>query len=113
MLREKETESHEEIRVLHYGKRFRYSKKEIVDEREEQHRVFEKSEPYAILHIKLYKERKYKEKDPQYSLVEEGISSQIIICVKPTTLCASPRYESETKTLSTKIIVSGGSENNS
>jgi hypothetical protein len=75
--------------------------------------VFEKRDPCVVLQITPYRERKEKEKDPQCSPTEEGSPSQIRICVKPTTLCASPRSEEETGTLSREIVVSGGSQNNS
>jgi hypothetical protein len=91
------------------GKRFRYSKEKIVAEREEQHSVFEKRDPYGVLQIAPYKERKEKEKDPQCILVEEGSQSQIGICVEPMTPCVSPRSEVGTRTLSRTIVVSGGS----
>jgi hypothetical protein len=70
MLREKDSDRNEDIRVLRSGKRFRYINKETVAEREEKHKVFEKRDPYAVNQITLYKERKDKEKDPQYILVE-------------------------------------------
>jgi hypothetical protein len=60
MSREEDIESDGEIGVLHCGKRFRYSKKETVDEREEKHRVFEKRDPYVVLQITPYRERKEK-----------------------------------------------------
>jgi hypothetical protein len=85
MLREEDSDSDREIGVLRCGKRFRYSKKEIVAEREEQHRVFEKRDPCIVLQITPYKERKEKEKDPQCSPTEEGSPSQIRICVEPMT----------------------------
>jgi hypothetical protein len=111
MPREEDTDSDREIGVLHCGKRFRYSKKEYVGEREEQHKVFEKRDPCTILQITPYKERKEKEEDPQYSPIEEGIPSHIGTCVKPTTLCVSPRSEVETRNLLREIVVSGGSHN--
>ena len=55
MPREEDTHSDKEIGVLRRGKRFRYSKKETVAEREEKHRVFEKRNPYAVLQIKPYR----------------------------------------------------------
>jgi hypothetical protein len=70
MLREEDIDSDGNIRVLHYGKRFRYSKKEIMVEREEKHKVFEKRDPRTVLQITPYGERKEKEKDPQYNPIE-------------------------------------------
>jgi len=64
MLRKEESELERDIRVLCCGKRFRYSKKETVVEREKQHRVFEKRYPCIILHITPYKERKRKKRYP-------------------------------------------------
>jgi hypothetical protein len=58
-----------------------YNKKEIVDEREEKHKVFEKRDPCIVIQIKPYKERKEKEKDPQCSPTEEGIPYHIEVCV--------------------------------
>jgi hypothetical protein len=51
MSREEDTDSYRDIGILHYGKRFMYSKKETVDEREEKQRVFEKREPCVALQI--------------------------------------------------------------
>jgi hypothetical protein len=56
-----------DIGVIHCGKRFRYSKKETVDEREDKHREFEKRDPNVVLHITFYRERKEKERDPKYN----------------------------------------------
>jgi hypothetical protein len=56
-------------------------------------------------------EWKYKEKDPQCNPTEEGSTYHIIIYVKPTTPCATPIFEEETKTLSREIVVRGGSLN--
>jgi hypothetical protein len=64
MSREEETNSNKETRVLHYKKRLRYIKKEIVVGREAKHKVFEKRDPNVVLHITPYRERKEKEKDP-------------------------------------------------
>jgi hypothetical protein len=100
MLREENSESKGYIGVFHCGKSFRYSKKETVVEREEKKIVLEKRDPCVVLHITPYRERKEKEKDPQYSLVEEGIPYHIKIYVEPMTLCVSPRFEAETITLS-------------
>jgi hypothetical protein len=58
MSREEYSESNGEIGVLHCGKRFRYSKKETVVEREEQH-----NEPCIALHITPYMKRKVLEGD--------------------------------------------------
>jgi hypothetical protein len=66
-----------------------------------------------VLQITPYKERKEKEKDPECSLVEEGIPSQIGICIEPTTLCVSLRSKAGTWTLLRDIVVSGGSRKNS
>jgi len=60
ILREEDNESDRDIVVLRHGKRFRYSEKETMDEREEHHRVFEKIYPCVVLQITLYKERKEK-----------------------------------------------------
>jgi hypothetical protein len=54
-----------------------------------------------------------KEKDPYYSPTEEGIPSQIRICIEPMTPCASRRSKEETRTVLRSIIVSGGIHNNS
>jgi hypothetical protein len=59
-----------------------------MDGKEYQHNEFEESDPYVVLHITPYKERKRKQRDPHYYLVEEGSTSQIKICVEPTTPCA-------------------------
>jgi len=64
MPREEDSDSNREIGVFHYGKRFRYSKKEIVVGREGKHNIFEKIDPCAVLQITPYKERKEKEKYP-------------------------------------------------
>jgi len=60
MPREEDNESDRDIGVLHYWKRFRYSKKETMDKREEKHTVFEKRDPYIVLEITPYRERKEK-----------------------------------------------------
>jgi hypothetical protein len=113
MPREEEIDSYGEIGVLYCGKRFRYSKKENVAEREDKHRVFEKRDPCVVFQITPYGERKEKEKDPQCGPTEEGSPSHIRIYVEPTTSCASLRSEVETETLSREIVVSGGSQNSS
>jgi hypothetical protein len=66
-------DSDREIGVLHCGKRFRYNKKETVAGKGEKHREFKGSDPCAELQITPYKERKRKERDPQYYPIEEGI----------------------------------------
>jgi hypothetical protein len=62
MSREEDIESNENIGVLHYGKRFRYSKKETMAKREEHHIVFEKRDPLCSIldHIVQRKEREIK-----------------------------------------------------
>jgi hypothetical protein len=90
---------------------FRYNKKETMAEREEKQIVFEKRDPFTLLQITLYRERKEKEKDPQYSPKEEGSPSHIVIYVKPATPCGSPRFEVETESFSRAIVVCGGSQN--
>jgi hypothetical protein len=62
MSREGENDSYGDIGVLHYGKRFRYSKKDIVVEREEKHGVFEKRDPCTVFHITLYGGMKERQK---------------------------------------------------
>jgi hypothetical protein len=52
-----------QTKILEYfivGKRFTYSKKFTMVEREEHHRVFEKTDSSVVLHITSYKERKEK-----------------------------------------------------
>jgi hypothetical protein len=113
MPRGKDIDSHKEIEELHCGKRLRYSKKETVAGKGEQHREFEESDPYAIHQITQYRERKRKERDPQQFPVKERSLSQIIIYVEPTTLCASLIIEAGTETCSREIVLSGGSQRNS
>jgi hypothetical protein len=108
-----DTDSYGEIGVLHCGKRFRYNKKEIVAGKGEKHREFEESDHCTKLQITPYRERKRKERDPQYHPTEEGIPSQIRICVEPMTPCASLRIEAGTETCSREIVISGGSQRNS
>jgi len=91
----------------------RYIKKEIVAGKGEQCREFKESDPCAELQITPYRERKRKERDPQYHPTEEGIPSHIRICVKPTTLCVSLRIEVGTKTCSRVIVICVGSQINS
>jgi hypothetical protein len=112
ILREEDTDSGREIGVMHCGKRLKYSKKETVAGKEEKHTELEEHDPCMVLQITLYRERKRKERDPQYSPLEEGIPSEIRICVEPTILCASMRIEVGTKTCSRKIIMSGGIQSN-
>jgi hypothetical protein len=50
MLRE-DIDSDEDIGVLRYGKRFRYSNRETVARKGEKKKEFEESDPYAELHI--------------------------------------------------------------
>jgi hypothetical protein len=42
-------DSDKDIGVLRCGKRFRYSKKDIMDGKGEKHREFEKSDPCVVL----------------------------------------------------------------
>jgi len=63
MLREEDSESCKEIEVLCSGQKFRYSKKEIVAEREEHHNVFEKRDPCVVTQITPYKKRKERERE--------------------------------------------------
>jgi hypothetical protein len=55
-----DTDLDEEIEVLHCGKIFRYSKKEIVAGEGEQHRKFEGRDTCEKLHITPYREMKRK-----------------------------------------------------
>jgi hypothetical protein len=113
MAREEGIDSDEDIGVLQCGKRFRYSKKETVVGKEEKHKEFKESDPYDVLHITPYKERKRKERDPLYCLAEEGSPSEIRICIEPTTPCASLRSEAGIESSLTIVVVSGGSQRNS
>jgi hypothetical protein len=60
MSREEDSVLDRETGLLRCGKRFRYINKEIVDEREEQQRLFEKRDPCVVFQITPYKERKEK-----------------------------------------------------
>jgi len=51
IMREDETESNKYVGVFHHGKRFIYSNKETVDEREEKNILFWKRDPFTVLHI--------------------------------------------------------------
>jgi hypothetical protein len=84
----------EDIGVLHYGKMFIYSEKETFAGKGQHQRGFEESDPYVVLYITPYDERKRKEKYPHYCPLEEGILSHIGISVEPMTPCASLRIES-------------------
>jgi hypothetical protein len=108
-----DTESDEDIGVFFCGERFRYSRKEIVAGKGEQHREFEDNDPCTVLHITLYRERKMKEKDPRYYPVEEESPSQIKIYVESMTPGASLGIELGTDIYSREIVISGGSQSNS
>ena len=76
-----------EMRVLHNGKKFRYSRKRTVDDREGKHNEFEEIYASVSFLIKglLYRERK--EEVPHICLVREeplhpNNCTQVVPCVK-------------------------------
>jgi hypothetical protein len=84
--REEECAVEEEVGVLHSGKRFWYSRKMIVAEREEQHGEVEERDIGVVLQIKGISITKEKEKYCHLGPVEGDPShpsspTQAILCV--------------------------------
>jgi hypothetical protein len=113
MMREEEGAKKEDIGVLCSGKRFRYSRKRTVAEREEKHSEVEERDTSVILQIEGTLHIEEKEKYRQLSLVENDTlhPTQDRPCVEPTTLCASPRIEVRSEIL--LLVVSEGNKDSS
>jgi hypothetical protein len=72
-------------------------RKETLDKKGEKYREFEGSDLWVELQITSCKERKRKERDPQYYPTYEGSTYYIETCIEPTTPCASLRIRQEPK----------------
>jgi hypothetical protein len=101
--------TNEEIGLLHSGNRFKPFKKKIVAEREGHHSEIKEIDIGAIFQIE-WSLRTKEEKIRRLILVEDD-PTQIGLCFKTKTLCASPRAEVRSKVLS--IVVSKGSKDSS
>jgi hypothetical protein len=102
MERKEECVTEEEIGVLHCGKQFRYSRKMMVVDREEQYSEVEERDTGIVLYIEGIPCIEEKENDKQLSPTEgyPAHPTRARIYIEPTTPCASLRTEVRYETLS-------------